>query len=283
MNYPKDLRTYITLAYKQYLEMKQIIIGIVVLLMVTTSCKSVKNTAQGNFNNNVVVAHRGAWKTKGLPENSIASLKEAIRIGCAGSEFDVHLTADDSLVICHNDDYQGLTIEKSTYGQLAAKHLSNGERIPTLREYLKTGNTQNKTRLVLEIKKSIIDSSKTLVLAKRCVDEVNTLHAQDKIVYISFDYAACLKVRELDKNANIQYLNGDIAPAKIKADNITGIDYHLSVYKLHPEWIMEARKLKEVLNVWTVNTKEELQFFLDQKFDFITTNEPELLFSLIRK
>src|SRR5690606_40007377 len=37
-----------------------------------------------------VIAHRGAWKIDGLPQNSIASLHRAIELGCAGSEFDVH-------------------------------------------------------------------------------------------------------------------------------------------------------------------------------------------------
>ncbi|WP_447640774.1 MULTISPECIES: glycerophosphodiester phosphodiesterase family protein [Chitinophagaceae] len=263
--------------------MKQTIIGVAALLTVFASCKSIKSEKdKTRFNTNVVVAHRGAWKTNGLPENSIASLKQAIKIGCTGSEFDVHLTSDDSLVICHNDDYQGMVIEKSTFAQLATKPLSNGERIPTLREYLETGNTQNKTRLVLEIKKSIINDARTLVLTQRCVDEVRKLHAQSIVVYISFDYAACIKVRELDKNANIEYLNGDVAPEKIKTDKLNGIDYHMSVFKKHPEWVEEAKKLGVDLNAWTVNSKEDLQYFLDQKFDLITTNEPELLFSLIK-
>lgn len=236
-----------------------------------------------DFNKNVVVAHRGAWKTNSFPENSIASLKQAIKIGCTGSEFDAHLTADDSLVICHDDHYQGLLIEQSSFADLAAKPLSNGERIPTLREYLEMGTTQEKTRLVLEIKKSVINDARTLVLTQRCVEEVRKLNAQHIVVYISFDYAACLKVRELDKNANIEYLNGDIAPDKIKADNLNGIDYHMSVFKKHPEWIADAKKLGVDLNAWTVNSKEDLQYFLDQKFDLITTNEPELLFSLINK
>ena len=127
--------------------------------LIIASCKSVKNMSGTSFHKNQVVAHRGAWKANNLPENSIASLKQAIKIGCTGSEFDVHLTADDSLVICHNDDYQGMTIEKSTFAQLATKPLSNGERIPTLSEYIEAANNQNKTRLVLEIKKSKVAST----------------------------------------------------------------------------------------------------------------------------
>jgi glycerophosphoryl diester phosphodiesterase len=41
-----------------------------------------------------VIAHRGAWKNAGVPENSIASLQHAIDLCCYGSEFDVHMSAD---------------------------------------------------------------------------------------------------------------------------------------------------------------------------------------------
>jgi glycerophosphoryl diester phosphodiesterase len=54
------------------------------------------------FADNVVVAHRGAWKQKDIPENSIASLKHAIELNCTGSEFDVRMTADDILIVNHD-------------------------------------------------------------------------------------------------------------------------------------------------------------------------------------
>ena len=51
---------------------------------------------------NPVIAHRGAWKKNGLPQNSIASLRQAIALEWGGSEFDVRMTADDSLIINHD-------------------------------------------------------------------------------------------------------------------------------------------------------------------------------------
>lgn len=257
--------------------------SIVILMAVAgEGCHSSRQMSSVHtFLPNQVIAHRGAWKKNNFPQNSIASLREAIRIGCAGSEFDVHLTADDSLVICHDDDFQGLTIEKSRFDDLRAKPLPNGERIPTLYEYLSEGLKQNKTRLVLEVKKSIISKERTLALTAKCVEEVQKLKAQPWIVYISFDYDACKKIRQLDSRANVEYLNGDIAPAQLKSDNITGLDYQVKVFREHPEWIAEARALHLDLNAWTVNADKDLQYFLDQKFDYITTNEPERLFELI--
>jgi glycerophosphoryl diester phosphodiesterase len=49
-----------------------------------------------------IIAHRGAWKKNNLPENSIAAGQQAIAIKYAGSEFDVRMTTDYSLVVNHN-------------------------------------------------------------------------------------------------------------------------------------------------------------------------------------
>ena len=48
-----------------------------------------------------VIAHRGYWKTEGSAQNSIRSLELANEINAFGSEFDVHLTSDDVLIIIH--------------------------------------------------------------------------------------------------------------------------------------------------------------------------------------
>ena len=77
--------------------------------------------------------------------------------------------------------------------------------------------------------------------------------------------------------APLQYLSGDKAPEAVKADGIEGIDYHYSVFDAHPDWAAQAKKQKMALNAWTVNDPAIMDKLLDQGFDFITTNEPELL------
>ncbi len=226
---------------------------------------------------NPVIAHRGAFKKNGLPENSIASLKEAIRLKCFGSEFDVWMTADDSLVINHDPHYNKLPIETTDYATLIKYPLSNGEKLPTLREYLAAGSTQNPgTRLICEIKPSASKERGKLVAA-RVAQLVHDMRIQRNVVYISFDYGILQKIVELVPSAQTQYLNGDVAPAQLKTDNISGADYHYSVFKKHQEWITEVKKLKLVLNAWTVNEAADMDWLLQNGFDYITTNEPEML------
>ena len=246
------------------------------LLMISTSCAVSRHDS--HFADNVVVAHRGAWKKNALPENSIASLREAIRLGCTGSEFDVWMTADDSLVINHDAHFNKLPIEQTTYANLLDFKLSNGEKIPTLREYILAGMRDNKTtRLVCEIKPSTVSKERGKDIAGRTVQLIQQMGAQDKIVYITFDYDMILHIHSLVPKVPAQYLNGDKSPEELRAVGIQGLDYHFSVFQKHPEWVAQAKANNIALNAWTVNEVADMDRLLAQGFDYITTNEPELL------
>jgi len=234
-----------------------------------------------SFLNNGVIAHRGAWKKESLPQNSIASLKQAIQIGAAGSEFDVQLTADGILVVNHDPDYEGMEIEKTDYSGLAKKTLKNGETLPTLESYLKTGISQQKTRLILELKSSAEGKERSMLLAQRVVEKVNQMNARDWIIYISFDYDILKKILQLDQSAKTMYLGGNMSPAELKDDGIWGADYNQKVFENKPNLINEAHQNQIAVNVWTVNDFMKMDYFLDQGIDFITTDEPEVLLNKV--
>lgn len=236
-----------------------------------------------NFAANPVVAHRGAFKEKGFPENSLASLKEAIRLGCTGAEFDVRMTADDTLIINHDPHFAGMDIEKTSYKELSKTSLSNGEKLPTLYEYLLAGMDNNrKTRLVLEIKPSEISKERGKQMAEKVLQLVSKLKAQSMLMYISFDYDMLKHIHLIDSTAHTQYLNGDVSPLQLRKDGINGADYHYSVFLKNPAWITEAKENKILLNTWTVNQREDMLRLLRQGFDYITTNEPGLLFDVFK-
>jgi len=264
--------------------MKKYLALLVVAITFIASCSvTKKNTSTMKFADNPVVAHRGAFKKNNLPENSIASLKQAIALGCTGSEFDVWMTADDSLVIHHDPDYNKLDIEKTSFNQLRETPLANGEKLPSLREYLLAGMENNtKTRLVLEIKPSRITAQRGRAVADKVLQLVRELKAEPMIVYISFDYGILDQLRKNDPKAILQYLNGDHSPEQLKAETIQGADYHYSVFRSKPQWIDEAKKNKIQLNAWTVNDTTDMKWLLNSKFDFITTNEPEKLLELTK-
>lgn len=219
-----------------------------------------------------IVAHRGYWDCAGSAQNSITSLKLADKIGCYGSEFDVHLTKDGVIVVHHDQNVGKIDIQTSTYKALKKERLRNGEKIPTLEQYLDAGKDLS-CKLVLEIKKQKVQSHEDS-LVRQCVDMVKSKGLTDRMVWISFSGKACELLHQLLPDAHIQYLLGDWDPKTIKAKGLSGIDYEQKVLALHPEWIKECHDLGLVVNVWTVNDLNTINQFIKAGVDFITTNAP---------
>lgn len=234
------------------------------------------------FSQTKVIAHRGAFQNNNLPENSIAALEEAARIGCFASEFDVHITKDGEIIVNHDADINGQIISETNFKDLRKHQLSNGEKVPALEEYLNAGKKFPEMRLVLEVKKAK-QTEKTLEAARKSVELVQKFNLQNQVDYICFDFEAGKLIAKLSPNANVAYLEGDKTPAEVKAAGYNGLDYHYSVYKKYPNWISEAHDLGMTINAWTVNEKADMQWLIDQKADFITTNEPEILIEILQK
>ncbi|HCC88162.1 MAG TPA: glycerophosphodiester phosphodiesterase [Prevotella sp.] len=219
-----------------------------------------------------IVAHRGYWDCAGSAQNSITALKLADKIGCYGSEFDVHLTKDNVIVVHHDPNVGKIDIQTSTYKALKKERLRNGEKIPTLEQYLDAGKNLS-CKLVLEIKKQKVQSHEDS-LVRQSVDLVKSKGLLDRVVWISFSGKACELLHQLLPNANIQYLNGDWDPKTVKAKGLSGIDYEQTLMALHPEWIKECHDLGLVVNVWTVNDLNTINQFIKAGVDLITTNAP---------
>lgn len=154
-----------------------------------------------------IIAHRGYWDTAGGAQNSITSLKLADKIGRYGSEFDVHLTKDNKIVVFHDDDVHKVAIQTHDYKTIKKFPLKNGETIPTLDEYLEAAKPLT-TRLILEIKQQYSKSHEDS-LADQTAAMVKAKGLQQRTEYISFSKNACERLHQLCPDAKIAYLNGD--------------------------------------------------------------------------
>lgn len=229
-----------------------------------------------------VIAHRGFWKTTGSAQNSIAALAKADSIHCYGSEFDVWLTNDNQLVVNHDDTFKGVTIQDATANVCTAVRLDNGELLPTLRQYLEKGKQTN-TRLILELKPHRTPEQETRAI-QSIVQMIKDFGLEGRVEYITFSRHATKEfIRLAPQGTPVYYLNGDLPPQELKDWGCAGADYHFKVFRQHPEWIDECHRLGMKVNAWTVNKAEDMQWLIDHKVDFITTNEPVLLQQLLKK
>jgi glycerophosphoryl diester phosphodiesterase len=229
-----------------------------------------------------VIAHRGYWDCEGSAQNSIASLQKARELRIYGSEFDVWMTSDGVLVVNHDATVEGMRIDDTPYEKLKDIRLKSGEKLPLLEEYLLEGKKDRKTKLILEIKSHNTKDKEDRATAA-IVKMVEKTGVKKQTEYIAFSLNVCKELVRLAPKTEIAYLNGDMAPQELKALQISGIDYHLSVLKKNKNWIEEAHRLKMKVNVWTVNNEANMQEMIDAGADYITTDKPALAMELTEK
>ena len=256
--------------------MKTKILMVALLLLAMTQVSQAKSSTKN-------VAHRGYWKCEGSAENSLTSLQKAHDVGCWGSELDIWETSDGGLVVNHDPKtFDELKIEDTDFMTKTKSKLKNGETVPSLKDYLKAGKKLKPMILVLELKTQSTPE-RNIELAKKVVGMVKSMKMEGQVDYIAFSNLVGSEIIRLDPNAKVAYLNGDKTPAELKELGYTGLDYHQKVLKNNKSWIREAHDLGLTVNVWTVNKADDLQYFIDDAADFITTNEPELLLDLLKK
>lgn len=111
----------------------------------------------------IVIAHRSCWKD--TAENSLAAVRECIRDGVNGVEFDVRHSSDGVAVVIHDETLDRTTnghgkVAEQTLAQLKRLRLKAGkggpgapltdQEIPTLSEFLAA--TKDQLLLVFDVK-----------------------------------------------------------------------------------------------------------------------------------
>lgn len=232
-----------------------------------------------------VIAHKG-YHTGDIPENSLAALKAAQELGIYGSEFDVWMTADGEIVVYHDRTLSvgGSTknIFDCTYEELQTVTLSNGEKIPTFKQFLEQGRLYPDVKLVCEIKyhndgNLTTSGEKTVAAAEKCHDLVSEAGMASQVDYISVNATALKRLAILSPGTMLQDVNSDypMDRAAAVAAGIMGINYDYK--KLTEAQIADAHEKGMVVGTWTVDSETDMKAMIDKGVDFITTNDPVLL------
>ncbi|MDR1814472.1 MAG: glycerophosphodiester phosphodiesterase [Tannerella sp.] len=260
--------------------MKRISLFIVLMLSVLALTSEAKKPSTPR-----TIAHRGYWDTEGSAQNSVASLAKAQELGVYGSEFDVWLTTDGKVALNHDGVINGVTIQDAKWDDIKDFTLSNGEKIPLLEDYLKQAKKNKKVKLILEIKSHRTPEQEKAV-AEAVARIVTDAKMGKQVEYISFSINICRELARLLPKEEIAYLasgNSAYTIDELKAMNINGIDYHIGIFRAHPEYVTEAHKNKMTVNVWTVNKPEEMAEMMNLGVDFITTDNPKEALKLGKK
>lgn len=236
-----------------------------------------------------IVAHRGGGRTSDLlpaSENSIEIIEMAARLGGTGVEIDVELTKDNVPVLFHDHTLNERLIIKNgmvgsisdyTYAQLEALvRLRQGEKIPTLREALKTIIHRTPLNFVwLDIK---FEESLAPVRQLQLEAQAEAAAAgRDVKIYLGiFTEAIFNSFKNLPNYQSIPSIN-ELTPAQVLEVN-SAIWAPRFTDGLQNEAV-EALQLvgKEAIS-WTLDVPGNIQTYLNQgRYNGILSNYPSLV------
>ena len=227
--------------------------------------------------NVLVIAHRGAAGI--APENTLASIRQAIDDGADMIEIDVQESRDGEIVVIHDSDFMKLSgndlkVWDGTLKQIQEIDIGSwfdpkfsAERVPTLTQVLE--EARGKAGVVIELKYYGHDQQ----LEQRVVDSVEKAGMVDDIVIMSLQYKGIKKFRTLRPEWVIGLLSSK------SVGNLANLDLDFLAVNMSmatPGFIRRSHAAGKQVYVWTVNDAVSISRMISLGVDGIITDEPEM-------
>ena len=209
------------------------------------------------------IAHRGLWNEKDT-ENGLNAFRNAIEAGFA-IEFDIHLSKDGVLIVCHDDDLKRTTgkegiIEELTLEEIKKNYrLLDGEAVPTFDELLSLN--QERVPMVCELK---VHAKNYQPLGKAAQRKFKAAIRDRKNLWvISFDPRALLRIHGYSRSLLVSH----DSPWTLR------FRYFFSSLDVDAPLLDDGRVVRfhkgHPINVWTIENEEQLNLVL-AKTDAVT-------------
>lgn len=221
----------------------------------------------------LIIAHRGA--SGHAPENTLAAFQLAMDHQADGIELDVMLSSDQQIVVIHDD-----TVDRTTNGSGRVKDLplealqaldaGGGEKIPTLEAVLDTFGGHCLINIELKNYASPFDALPVIV-AKM----LKTYGLTEKVLLSSFNPFNFRRFRRHCPGVKLGLLT-----IPNKANHWI---WRLFKYDaLHPYYqdvdrdlVSKANACQQQVNVWTVDSPDEIRRLAALNVDSLITNYPK--------
>lgn len=262
------------------------IISTMMLVALLLNLTYLKALYKGNVSLNVgllsdtqITAHRGA--SKAAPENTMYAFQAALDSDADYIELDVQLTADEQLVVFHDEKIDRVTngkgpLSRYTYDELqkfsAGEWFGNDEfkdaRIPLFSDVLEL--VGNDIMLNIEIK----DHGNTKLAAEKTVELIEQYDLVSSCYVTSFSYKVLKQVKQADpriKTGLIANAVTTVAFNQLKYIDALSLNHLL----VNQAVINSAHQSGKRVFVWTVDNSAEMQNMIALGVDNIITNRPD--------
>ncbi|MGW0189085.1 glycerophosphodiester phosphodiesterase [Streptomyces sp. NPDC003362] len=224
--------------------------------------------------NVTAVGHRGA--PYHARENTLDSLRTALRLGADAVEVDVRLTRDGVPVLLHDETLKRLWELDRPLLALTASELSEltADRVPTLADALAATDG---SRVMLDL-----PGRPDVRAARRVADVVRECGAEERVFYCA-GATAMLSVRAADPAAEIALTWTTVAPPRpvlLDAVRPRWLNYRFGL--VDRDLAARVHRDGYLLSVWTPDTVRAMRRLLAAGVDSITTNRIDALCALRR-
>ena len=221
-----------------------------------------------------VVGHRGGPEDTAV-ENSMEAVEQSITAGAGYVEMDIQRTRDGQYVVFHDENFSRFTHERRAVHEMTLAEIreldlgekSNGRfsnvRVPTLEELLE--RTRGRIGIFLELKGRSADQQ----MVDDAVAAVKRHDMLDRVVVISLKYELITGIEERHPEVTsgfIYFLSfGDTA-------HLVGDYLILEEDAATSDTITQIHEAGKRAAVWTVNTEESMQKFVNWPVDAVITD-----------
>ena len=235
-------------------------------------------------------AHRGFCGK--YPENTMLAFRKALEAGVDGIELDVQLTKDGHVVIIHDEKVdrttngKGLVVDYllEDLQKLDASSIFTGQMgfnpIPTLREYFELVKDYPIVTNI-ELKTSVNEYPG---IEEKVLELIREFKLEDRIIISSFNHYSVKRMQAMAPELGYGLLSDTWilnAGAYTKAHDVAC--YHPSVRQMKQEIVDELKANGRIINVWTVNTEEQIRDLYHKGIDCVIGNFPDLTARVLKE
>ena len=200
------------------------------------------------------IAHRGLHNEK-FTENGLKAFQNAIDHGVA-FEFDIHLTKDKQLVVCHDENLKRTTGKEGIIEDLTLKEIKDnyklldGGEIPTLQEVFDLN--KERVPMVIELK---VFRKNYKELAAKSIEMFKQIKDKKNALIISFDPRSLWPIKHEGFIRSLLVIKSDEYTWFFR-HSVESVDLDMNLFE---EKRVRRYAKNHFTNVWTIDTEEKLK------------------------
>jgi len=238
-----------------------------------------------------VIAHRGF--SGRAPENTVAALREAIAIGADMAEIDVTLTADERVVVIHDETLQRTTnghgnVAEHDFDEIRSLDAGSwfapqfaGEKVPTLGEALDT--TMGRILLNVEIKSEAVDRG----ISDKVAAAIRERGMTKQVIVSSFSPTALEQMHAVAPEIRTAVLyNPELQRGEDPVEIVRGLGasvFNIRGSRLKAKMLRSCREHGIPVGVYTVDKPKKMKRWVKKGIDAIFTNHPDRLIEILEE